>query len=224
MHMGQCALTLRARAKAAGALRQKSSAKCSFPPCSNKAVAGGSICQECSDVLWMQRAGFGDRHRRQTTSPDDIVVTKSPLRQRVNDDNFEQQDMQGAIPRNFRHLHPPPPPHDTAPLRRSDATRSRHVNALPTARSARLQRRDEQNINYELRLHDYMTEEPTHHNRHDIQRRTEVSRQYTLDWLDSHETHGHDDDPLPFDEHHDEGPSSSLQVSGVTTSLRLDDE
>ena len=229
MPMGQCALTLRARAKAAGALRQKRNAKCRFPPCFNKAVAGGSICQECSDVLWMQRAGFGDMlQHRQTTSPDD-VVTNGQHRPRDDCGHFEEQQnmemfrRQGAIPRRLHPPPPPPPPRDSSPPHRSEATRLRHVDASPAEHNSRLQRRDEENdVSYALRVPDHVTEQPTQSNRHDTQRRTDVSRHYTLNRLNSHELHGHDDDALPRDEHHDEGPSSSLLVSGVTTSLCLD--
>ena len=186
------------------------------------------ICQECSDVLQMQRTDVRDKQPHQQTSSPDDVVPYSQIRPYQDAHNFEQQDMevfcrQGAIPRR---LHPPrPSTRDSSPPHRSNATRLRHVDTSPAARSARVQRRDEENdVNYALRLLDYMTDEPTQHNRQDTQRRTEVARQYTLNWLDSHETPGYDDDPLPYDDHHNAGPSSSLQVSGVTTSLCLDDD
>ena len=230
MPNGQCAPTLRARAKAAGTLKQKRNVKCSFPPCFNKPVAGESICQECCGILWMQRAGVGDRPRRQTSSSPGDVVTNSPHGPRDNAHNFEQQDIevhrrQGAIPRNFRHLQPTALSCDVTPLHCSYATRSRHVNASPAAHSARQQRCDEvddYNVNYAVHLPDQVTEQALQNNQQDSQRRTQVSRQHTSNWRDSHGTHGHDDEALPRDDHHDEGPSSSLLVSVVTTSLCLD--
>ena len=231
---------LKERDQSTGASRSKRRNKCVFSRCPRQQdVQGEQLCQECIDKLQAKQSADGDTGNEKQLpvgSPGHVTLIQQapqhPPRDNNHDDEYEHHDIemyrrQGAIPRHVRRPKPASPPRDAECDAMFDVVQPPKADAPLVVHSSRRRRRgdEDDDVNYELRVPDYVTEDQIQHNRRHKKRSAEESRQNTLNWLDSDESHRHSDEALPRDEHLAEGPSSSLQqVSGVTTSLWLDDD